>query len=91
MPECGAHVDHVIVFFGGCNGLRHCSPTPADSHGTRRGDRWFVEKAYVKVNGVWRHVHPAVDQHGQIIDVLVSPRRAAAAAGRRFFRHALTT
>jgi transposase, IS6 family len=36
------------------------------------GDRWFVDKTYVKVNGVWRYVCRAVDQHGQVIDVLVS-------------------
>jgi IS6 family transposase len=35
-------------------------------------------------------VYRAVDQHGQVIDVLVSARRDAAAA-RRFFRRALTT
>jgi transposase-like protein len=44
----------------------------------------------VKVNGFWRYVYRAVEQHGQIIDVLVSARRDAAAA-RRFFRRALST
>ncbi|NBE85458.1 DDE-type integrase/transposase/recombinase [Micromonospora sp. NEAU-HG-1] len=53
-----------------------------------------MDETYVKVNGVWRYVwryvYRAVDQHGQIIDVLVSARRDAAAA-RRFFHRALTT
>jgi transposase-like protein len=44
----------------------------------------------VKVNGVWRYVYRAVDQHGQVIDVLVSKRRDQEAA-RRFLRRALTT
>ncbi|GAB3053303.1 hypothetical protein GCM10027186_00200 [Micromonospora schwarzwaldensis] len=44
----------------------------------------------MKVNGVWRYVYRAVDQYGQVIDVLVSPRRDADAA-RRFFRRALST
>lgn len=48
------------------------------------GDRWFVEETYVKVNGRWRYVYRAVDQHGQVIDVLVSDRRDTPAA-RRFF------
>jgi transposase, IS6 family len=52
--------------------------------GTPRGDRWFVEGTYVKVNGVWRYVYRAIDQHGQVIDVLVSKRRDAEAA-RQFF------
>ena len=51
------------------------------------GDRWFVDETYVKVNGVWRYVYRAVDQYGQVIDVLISSRRDAHAA-RRFFQHA---
>jgi transposase, IS6 family len=39
---------------------------------------------------VWRYVYRAVDQHGQIIDVLVSKRRDGEAA-RRFFQRALIT
>jgi IS6 family transposase len=53
-------------------------------------DKWFVDETYVKVNGVWRYVCRAVDQYGQVIDVLVSARRDAGAA-RRFFRRALAT
>ncbi|MCP2323523.1 transposase-like protein [Hamadaea flava] len=53
-------------------------------------DRWFVDETYVKVHGVWRYLYRAVDQHGQIIDVLVSDRRDAAAA-RKFFHRALST
>jgi len=37
---------------------------------------------------VWRFVYRAIDQHGQVIDVLLSPRRDAAAA-RRFFKRAM--
>jgi transposase, IS6 family len=54
------------------------------------GDRWYVDETYVKVNGVWRYVYRAVDQYGQVIDVLVSARRDADAA-RRFFGRALST
>jgi hypothetical protein len=54
------------------------------------GDRWYVDETYVKVNGVWRYVYRAIDQHGQVIDVLVSARRDAAAA-RWFFRRAIAT
>jgi IS6 family transposase len=39
---------------------------------------------------VWRYVCRAVDQHGQVIDVLVSARRDATAA-RKFFTCALAT
>lgn len=37
---------------------------------------------------MWRYVYRAIDQHGQVIDVLVSARRDATAA-RRFFQRAL--
>jgi len=49
-----------------------------------------VDETYVKVNGSWRYVYRAIDQYGQVIDVIVSPRRDAAAA-RRFFSRALAT
>jgi len=52
------------------------------------GDRWFVDETYVKVAGVWRYVYRALDQHGQVIDVFVSPRRDTPAA-RCFFETAL--
>ena len=39
---------------------------------------------------MWRYVYRAVDQHGQVIDVLVPARRDAHAA-RRFFIRALST
>ena len=42
----------------------------------------------MRVAGRWRYVYRAVDQFGQVIDVLVSPRRDAAAA-RRFLERAL--
>lgn len=39
------------------------------------GDRWFVDETYFNVNGVWHYVDRAVDQHGQVIDVLVGGSR----------------
>ncbi len=73
--------------------MQRFAPLPADAARFARrspGDRWFVDETYVKVNGVWRYVYRAIDQHGQVIDVLVSTWRDAAAA-RRFFTRALRT
>ena len=53
------------------------------------GDRWQADETYVKVAGQWRYVYRAIDQFGQVIDVLVSPRRDAKAA-RRFFQRAIS-
>ncbi|MEV4513803.1 IS6 family transposase [Dactylosporangium sp. NPDC049525] len=87
--ERGVEVDHVTVF----RWVQRFTPLLADAARWCRhapGDRWYVDETYVKVNGVWRYVYRAVDQDGQVIDVLVSARRDAAAA-RRFLRRALTT
>ncbi|WP_112677901.1 IS6 family transposase [Micromonospora saelicesensis] len=89
LVERGVEVDHVTVY----RWVQRFTPLLADAARFARhcpGDRWFVDETYVKVNGVWRYVYRAVDQHGQVIDVLVSARRDAAAA-RRFFHRALTT
>ena len=51
--------------------------------------RWQVDETYVKVAGQWRYVYRAIDQFGQVVDVLVSPRRDAKAA-RRFFQRAIS-
>jgi transposase-like protein len=89
LVERGVEVDHVTVY----RWVRRFTTLLADAARFARhtpGDRWFVDETYVKVNGVWRYVYRAVDQHGQVIDVLVSARRDADAA-RRFFRRALST
>jgi transposase-like protein len=52
------------------------------------GDLWLVDETYMKVAGQWTYLYRAVDQHGQVIDVLLSMRRDLAAA-RRFFTRAL--
>jgi IS6 family transposase len=39
------------------------------------GDRWFVDETYPEVAGRWVYLYRAIGQHGQVIDVLVSPRR----------------
>jgi len=73
--------------------VQRFTPLLADAARFRRhspGTRWFVDETYVKVNGVWRYVYRAIDQHGQVIDVLVSAHRDASSA-RRFFQRALAT
>jgi transposase-like protein len=45
-------------------------------------------RPYVKIAGHWTYLYRAIDQHGQVIDVLFSARRDLAAA-RGFFTGAL--
>ena len=87
LAERGIDVDHVTVF----RWVQRFTPELIDAARPSRhtvGDRWFVDETYVKVAGVWRYVYRAVDQQGQVIDVLVSRHRDVASA-RRFFTTAL--
>jgi transposase, IS6 family len=52
-------------------------------------DRWFVDETYLKVAERWVYLHWAIDQHGQVIDVLASPRQDLDATGQ-FFAQAST-
>ncbi len=83
LAERGIDVDHVTLF----RWVQRFTPMLIDAARPCRhavGSRWFVDETYVKVAGVWRDVYRAVDEHDQVIDVLVSRRRDIAAA-RRFF------
>src|SRR6267143_1906737 len=83
LGERGIEVDHVTVF----RWVQRFTPLLVDAARPCRhvvGDRWYVDETYVKVAGRWRYVYRAVDQHGQITDVYVSPKRDIRAA-RRFF------
>jgi transposase-like protein len=89
LAERGSDVDHVTVY----RWVQRFTPLLADAARFTRhspGDRWFVDETYVKVSGTWRYIYRAIDQYGQVIDVLLSVRRDAAAA-RRFFTRALRT
>ena len=83
LAERGIEVDHVTIY----RWVQRFTPPVIDAARPSRhsvGDRWFVDETYVKVAGVWRYVYRAVDQHGQVIDVLVSKRRNIPAATRFF-------
>ena len=36
------------------------------------GDKWFLDEVFLKINGVQHYLWRAVDQHGAVIDILVS-------------------
>jgi transposase-like protein len=87
LAEPGIEVDHVTVY----RWVHRFAPEFAEAAAARRhlvGDRWHVDETYVKVAGTWRYLFRAIDQFGQVIDVLLSPRRDANAA-RRFFELAI--
>ncbi len=87
LAERGITVDHVTVY----RWVQRFTPLLIDAASPRRhapGDRWFVDETYVKVAGRWTYLYRAIDQYGQVIDVLVSEKRDLTAT-RLFFSHAL--
>ncbi|MFD8080025.1 IS6 family transposase [Streptomyces sp. NPDC059718] len=51
----------------------------------RPGDKWHLDEAFVKINGERKYLWRAVDQDGNVLDILVQSCRDKAAA-RSFFR-----
>ena len=87
LAERGIAVDHVTVY----RWVQRFTPLLIDAAQPCRhapGDRWFVDETYIKIAGRWVYLYRAIDQFGQVIDVLVSEKRDLAAT-RRFFTRAL--
>ena len=62
------------------NDLRRRSPRP--------GDRWHLDEVFLKINGRIHYLWRAVDQDGEVLDILVQSRRDKKAA-KKFFRKLL--
>ncbi len=54
----------------------------------RLGDKWHMDEVFLKINGKTHYVWRAVDQDGNVLDILVQSRRNKAAA-KKFFRKLL--
>jgi putative transposase len=62
------------------NALKRRRPEP--------GDKWFLDEVFVRIRGKLPYLWRAVDQHGNVLDVLVQSRRNTKSA-KRFFRKLL--
>ncbi len=83
LAERSIEVDHVTIYrwvqwFTAefIEAARPCRRLP--------GDRWYVDETYVKISGRWTYLYRAIDQHGQVIDVMLSTRRDLPAARALF-------
>ncbi len=56
--------------------------------GGRLGDFWYLDEMFVKIQGQQQYLWRAVDQDGDVIEILVQSRRDGRAA-KRFFRKLL--
>ncbi|WP_424140430.1 IS6 family transposase, partial [Roseomonas chloroacetimidivorans] len=54
----------------------------------RPGNKWFLDEVFVRIRGKQHYLWRAVDQDGNVLDILVQSRRSAKAA-KRFFRKLL--
>jgi putative transposase len=54
----------------------------------RRGDKWHLDEVFLTINGKRQYLWRAVDQDGNVLDILVTSRRDARSA-KRFFRKLL--
>jgi hypothetical protein len=63
------------------NGLRR--------HRARPGDKWHLDEVFIKIAGKTHYLWRAVNQHGAVLDIVVTSRRDAKAA-TRFFPKLLT-
>ena len=62
------------------NELRRRRPRP--------GDKWHLDEMFIRINGKDHYLWRAVDQDGNVLDILVQSRRNKKAA-KRFFRKLL--
>src|SRR3977135_3877809 len=62
------------------NSLRRRAPRP--------GDRWHLDEVFLKINGRIHYLWRAVDQDGDVLDILVQTSRDKKAA-KKFFRKLL--
>ena len=62
------------------NSLRRRRPRP--------GDKWYMDEVFVRIKGVQHYLWRAVDQDGDVLDILVQRRRDKKAA-KKFFRKLL--
>jgi transposase-like protein len=62
--------------------------TAARRYAKRVGWRWFVDETYVRVGKTWAYLYRAVDEAGQVVDVLLREKRDLESA-EAFFKQAI--
>ncbi|MBA2660634.1 MAG: IS6 family transposase [Nitrosospira sp.] len=56
------------------------------SRESRPGDHWHLDEVYLSINGKHQYLWRAVDQDGEVLDILVQPRRNKKAAKKFFWK-----
>jgi putative transposase len=79
MLERGVDVSYETIR-AGCDRFGQQYAHQLRRRGRRLGDKWHLDAVFVQINGAQRYLWRAVDQPGDVLDVLVQSRRNAVAA-----------
>ena len=72
----------------GASSLARLTPTACATGLLEPGDRWHLDEVFLKINGRLHYLWRAVDQDGDVLDILVQSKRDKGAA-KKFFRKLL--
>ena len=63
-----------------CRKFGQCYANEPRRRRPRPGDKWHLDEVFVQINGVQHYLWRAVDQEGNVLDILVQARRDKRAA-----------
>ena len=87
LAERGVIVTHETIRQW-CQKFRQTYANQLRRRRARPGDKWHLDEVFLKINGKIHYLWRAVDQEGNVLDILVQSRRNKAAA-KKFFRKLL--
>jgi putative transposase len=87
MLQRGVVVSHETVRQW-CHKFGHTYAARLRRRRPRPGDKWHLDEVYIRINGQQHYLWRAVDQQGNVLDILVQSRRNTKAA-IKFFRKLL--
>lgn len=53
-------------------------------HQPRAGDKWHLDEVFVKIGGVHKYLWRAIDQHGNVLDILIQMAGPRPGSSRNF-------
>jgi putative transposase len=87
MAERGLTLTYEAVRYW-CRKFRQAYANQLRRRRPRPGDKWYLDEVFLRINGERHYLWRAVDQEGNILDILVQRHRDKAAA-KTFFRKLL--
>jgi putative transposase len=89
LAERGITVSYETIRYW-CNKFGRIYSKRLKKSASRFGDTWFMDEVFINIRGERHYLWRAVDQDGDVIDILVQKRRDGKAA-KRFFKRLLTS